>query len=80
MSTEGEAGEAAPIPALIARSPLEALWNRDRNGEDEYDEHGEAAGEPVLRERASGDPLHEIEIRVGENTGELAIATEHDIV
>lgn len=77
MSTEGEAGEAAPIPALIARSPLEALWNRDRNGEDEYDE---AAGEPVLRARASGDPLHEIEIRVGENTGELAIATEHDIV
>lgn len=80
----GGDGEASKSMALVARSALAPLWNRDRRAVG--DEHGEASGAWIwwgarVRVRVSGEPLHERGMREGENTGELAIvATVHDIV
>lgn len=72
--------DAPPNPPLAARSEMAVLWKRDRKGEDAEQEQGDAEGDELgFNDRVSGDPLHEIEIRDGENTGELAIATEQDI-
>lgn len=72
MEIPEEEAAAEPNPALEARSPLAARWNRDRKGEEDEQEEGELG----FRVRASGEALHEIEIRDGENTGELATATD----